>query len=59
MDKWEYRLKSFMVLDDIKKLNEMGAKGWELVMLANNRSYAVIFKRKIEKDVLMWQRKED
>jgi hypothetical protein len=44
MEKWEYKLKSFIVLTDIKKLNEMGADGWELVMRDN---FTVIFKRKV------------
>jgi hypothetical protein len=44
MEKWEYCIKSFLVLDNLDKLNEMGALGWELVMKKN---FTVIFKRKV------------
>jgi hypothetical protein len=44
MEKWEYKLKSFMVLLDLDKLNKMGELGWELVMRDN---FTVIFKRRV------------
>jgi hypothetical protein len=43
MDKWEYKLTSYIVLLNIDKLNEMGELGWELVMRDN---FTVIFKRR-------------